>query len=243
MTLELFFGTTNPGKLRELGRLVADLPVRVVTPEALSRPLPEVVEDGETFQANAEKKAAAWARWAGLFAVADDSGLCVDALAGAPGVYSARWSELAPTPALASPACALAEAGGAELATAPSVRAEIEGRPARDGRNNDLLLRELAGVPDARRGAEYRAVLSLARPDGEILASVTGVCRGRIGHLRRGGHGFGYDPLFLPEGVAPGSDGPRTMAELEAAEKDAISHRGEAFRRLLPILAALARAP
>jgi XTP/dITP diphosphohydrolase len=244
VTLQLFFGTTNPGKLRELRRLVADLAVQVVTPDALSRPLPEVVEDGETFQANAEKKAAEWARWSGLHALADDSGLCVAALGGAPGVYSARWSELAPAPSLASPSCALAGVGAgglSGLAPHPALpTSEVAGRPARDERNNDLLLRELAGVPEERRGAEYRAVLSLARPDGGVVASVTGVCRGRIGHARRGTGGFGYDPLFLVEGAPGGSAVPRTMAELASEEKDAISHRGEAFRRLLPILAALA---
>ena len=91
--MELFFGTTNPGKLRELARLVAGLAVRVVTPADLGRPVPEVVEDGATFRENAEKKAVAFARFAGLPSLADDSGLCVDALGGAPGVFSARWSE------------------------------------------------------------------------------------------------------------------------------------------------------
>jgi XTP/dITP diphosphohydrolase len=110
----------------------------------------------------------------------------------------------------------------------------VAGRAARDERNNDKLLRALASIPDGRRGAEYRAVLALARPDGGVVTSVTGVCRGRIGRERRGTEGFGYDPLFLPE-AAPD----RTMAELSPEEKDAISHRGEAFRRLRPALAAL----
>ncbi|HSN93078.1 MAG TPA: non-canonical purine NTP pyrophosphatase, partial [Anaeromyxobacteraceae bacterium] len=89
--MDLLFGTTNPGKLEELRRLVAGLSLRVVSPLDLGRPLPEVEEDGETFRENAEKKAAEWARFAGLHALADDSGLCVDALGGAPGVRSARW--------------------------------------------------------------------------------------------------------------------------------------------------------
>jgi XTP/dITP diphosphohydrolase len=253
--MELFFGTTNPGKLRELRRLVAGLPVRVVSPEDLGRPAPEVVEDGLTFAENAEKKAAAFARFSGLHALADDSGLCVDALGGAPGVHSARWSELEPE-GLASPACALGEVGGAELGP-------VAGRAAIDERNNDKLLARLAGVPDDRRGAEYRAVLSLARPDGSIVASVTGICRGWIGHARRGTGGFGFDPLFHPAGgrdeaappsppLAPGQPHPaapalafggRTMAELTPQEKDAISHRGEAFRRLRPVLVALAPRP
>jgi XTP/dITP diphosphohydrolase len=226
--MKLLFGTTNAGKLRELRRLVGGLPIDVVSPEELGRALPDVEEDGATFQANAEKKASAWARWSGLHALADDSGLCVDALGGAPGVHSARWSELDPAPEPASPVCELAGAAAAELG-------RVAGRAARDERNNDKLLASLAGVPAARRGAEYVAVLSVARPDGGVVASVTGRCRGRIGTARRGSNGFGYDPLFVPDA----QDG-RTMAELEAEEKDALSHRGEAFRALRPVLERLA---
>jgi XTP/dITP diphosphohydrolase len=90
--MELLFGTTNPGKLAELRRLVAALPIRVVSPDDLGRALPEVEEDGETFQENAEKKATEWARFSGLHVLADDSGLCVDALGGAPGVHSAYFA-------------------------------------------------------------------------------------------------------------------------------------------------------
>lgn len=229
MSVDLFFATTNPGKLRELRRLVSGLPIRVVSPEDLGRDLPEVEEDGATFQANAEKKAAAYARFAGMPALADDSGLSVDALGGAPGVRSARWSDEEPGPAPASPVCELAEGAAAELGP-------VAGRAARDERNNDKLLRSLAGLPDGRRGAEYEAVLSVARADGTIVASVTGVCRGRIGHARRGSGGFGYDPLFVPDA----QDG-RTMAELSPEEKDALSHRGDAFRKLRPWLERIAR--
>jgi XTP/dITP diphosphohydrolase len=225
--MDLLFGTTNPGKLEELRRLVAGLPVRVISPLDLGRPLPEVEEDGETFRENSEKKAVEWARFSGCHALADDSGLCVDALGGAPGVRSARWSDLEPGPTPASPVCDLAGAAAAELGP-------VAGRAARDERNNDKLLAELAGTPDARRGAEYQAVLALARPDGSIVATVTGTCRGRIAHARRGAGGFGYDPLFVPEGEA------RTMAELSPAEKDARSHRGAAFRAILPALERLA---
>ncbi len=209
--MDLFFGTTNPGKLRELRRLVAGLPIRVVSPHDLGRPMPEVDEDGRTFAENAAKKASAFARFAGMHALADDSGLCVDALGGAPGVRSARWTE------------------AGELGP-------VAGRAAQDERNNDKLLRSLEGIPEARRGAEYQAALALARPDGTIVASVSGACRGRIGCERRGTEGFGYDPLFLAAGK-----GGRTMAELSPEEKDAISHRGDAFRRLRPVLERLAR--
>jgi XTP/dITP diphosphohydrolase len=226
--MDLFFATTNPGKLRELRRLVAGLPIRVVTPEDLGRTLPDVEEDGETFEANAAKKAVAYARFSGLPALADDSGLAVDALGGAPGVLSARWSDLEPAFAPTSPVCGLAVSAERELGP-------VAGRAARDERNNDKLLAALAGVPDARRGAQYVAVLAIARPDGRVVASVEGVCRGRIGHARRGTGGFGYDPLFVPEA----QDG-RTMGELGPEEKDALSHRGEAFRRVRPVLERLA---
>jgi XTP/dITP diphosphohydrolase len=235
--MDLLFGTTNPGKLRELRRLVADLPIRVVSPEDLGRALPEVEEDGATFRENAEKKAREWAAWAGVHALADDSGLCVDALDGAPGVHSARWSELDPGAAPASPVCELAGAAAAELGPAG-------GRAARDERNNDKLLRLLAGVPDERRGGRYEAVIAVAAPDGRIVASVTGTCPGRIGHARRGIGGFGYDPLFVPEAEREraGAEGrpAQTMAELAPEEKDALSHRGEAFRKARPALAKLA---
>jgi len=224
---ELFFGTSNQGKLRELRRLVAGLPLRVISSQDLSRPLPEVVEDGATFQENAEKKAGAYARFAGTWALADDSGLCVDALGGRPGVHSARWSELEAPPAEASPACALSELGRAELGDELS-------RGLRDEQNNELLLRALEGLADERRGAAYVAVLALARPDGAIHAAVRGECRGRIGRERRGQGGFGYDPLFLPE--QDGAPGALSMAELSPEAKDAISHRGRAFRSLRPLL-------
>src|SRR5512133_1161231 len=231
--MDLFFGTTNPGKLRELRRLVAGLPVRVVSPSDLGRPLPEVEEDGRTFAENAARKASAFARFSGMHALADDSGLCVDALGGAPGVRSARWSVDEPGPEPASPVCELPGAAAAELGA-------VAGRAALDERNNDKLLAALSGVPDARRGAEYQAVLALARPDGTIVASVTGTCRGRIGHVRRGAEGFGYDPLFIPTGAPMRPDRPKTMAELSPEEKDAISHRGDAFRNLRPVLERLA---
>ncbi len=227
--MDLLFATTNPGKLRELRRLVAGLPIRVVSPEDLPRELPEVDEDGATFQANAEKKASAYARFAGMHALADDSGLSVDALGGAPGVRSARWSDEEPGPSPASAVCELAGAAAAELGPDAA-------RAARDERNNDKLLSSLAGLPPERRGAEYRAVLSVARPDGAVVASVVGSCRGRIGEARRGTGGFGYDPLFVPDG-----QGGRSMAELSPEVKDAISHRGDAFRKIRAVLERLAR--
>ena len=188
--MDLFFGTSNPGKLRELLRLVAGLPVRVLSPAELGRPLPEVLEDGASFAENAAKKARAFARLAGVPALADDSGLAVDALGGAPGVISARWSE--------------------DLDPRPLPRAE------RDLANDRKLLAALARIDDPGRGAAYVAVLAVAAPDGRLLASAEGRCRGRIARSPRGGGGFGYDPLFVPDGHEA------TMAELAPAAKDAL---------------------
>jgi len=206
--VNLLFATRNPGKLRELRRLVTGLPIRVVSPDDLGKEIPEVEEDGSTFAANAAKKASSYARAAGMHALADDSGICIDALWGKPGIRSARWSE--------------------------DERPGLAGKE-RDQANNEKLLLVLQGVFPEHRGAEYRAVVTLAGPDGAVLASAEGSCRGTIADAPRGEGGFGYDPLFLPEG-APG----RTMAELTAPEKDALSHRGEALRRLLPDLRRIA---
>jgi XTP/dITP diphosphohydrolase len=199
--MDLFFGTTNPGKLRELRRLVAGLPIRVVSPEDLGRPLPEVVEDGRTFAENAAKKAAAFARLAGMHALADDSGLCVDALQGAPGLYSARY------------------AGGHGDSAA----------------NNAKLLRTLDGRPDAERRAFFICVLVLLRHAEDPAPLVAeGRWHGRVLHAPRGEGGFGYDPLFLPDGHE------RSAAELDKALKNRISHRGQALAQLRARLGDLA---
>ena len=206
--MNLLFATRNPGKLRELRRLVAGLPVRVISPDDLDQAIPEVVEDGATFAANAAKKASAYARAAGMHALADDSGLCIDGLWGQPGIRSARWSE-EESPGLSG--------AGRDLA------------------NNAKLRMVMHGVLPEHRGAEYRAVVAIAGPDGTILATAEGSCRGVIGEEPRGEGGFGYDPLFLPESASG-----RTMAELSPGEKDGLSHRGEALRRLVPDLRRIA---
>ncbi len=236
--VKILFGSTNEGKLRELRRMTSGFELDVVSPGDLPQTLPEVVEDGLTFEENARKKAVAFARSSGLHAVADDSGLCVDVLGGAPGVHSARWSAM--DEGLASPACALGGVAVRELG-------EELSRLSRDEANNDKLLASLRDVADAQRTSRYVAVLVLASPDGSVLGSVEGSCSGRIGRVRRGSGGFGYDPLFVPDSelrrtAGTGADPatPRTMAELSPAEKDAISHRGAAFRALRPALEKLA---
>ena len=191
--MDLFFGTTNPGKLRELRRLVAGLPVRVVSPDDLGRPAPEVEEDGATFEENARIKAIACARFAGMHALADDSGLCVDALNGMPGVLSARWS----------------------------------GRHGDDAANLRLVLAQVGDVPDERLGARFACAAALVVPgDGEYIGA--GVVTGRLVREPRGSNGFGYDPIFEPDGYD------LTTAEMDPADKDMISHRGRALRALAP---------
>ena len=153
---------------------------------------PDPVEDGETFFENALIKARAAQKETGLaMAVADDSGLCVDALGGEPGIYSARWA----------------------------------GEHGNDAANNERLMREMANVSDAERTARFHSSVVLVR--GEEVLRGDGDCEGRVGREPRGEHGFGYDPLFLPDDT-PG----RTMAELTLEEKNLISHRFHALEDL-----------
>ena len=189
--------TRNAGKVAELHRILAPYGVELVGLDAVAayEPGPET---GETFAENALAKAREAAVATGLPAVADDSGLAVDALRGMPGVLSARWA----------------------------------GRHGDDPANNALLLGQLGDVPDERRGAVFVCAAAWALPDGRE-GVVEGRLHGQLLRAPRGTNGFGYDPLFLPDG----SD--RTCAELAPAEKDAISHRGQAFRALAPVLAAV----
>ena len=201
----MVLATRNAAKLDELRRILddAELDVELVGAEAFAA-LPEVAETGTTFAANALLKARAVAAYTGLPAIADDSGLCVDALNGMPGILSARW------------------AGG----------------HGDDDANLDLVLAQLSEVPDERRGAHFFCAAAVAMPPsrhgepGEARV-VEGEVDGSLLRARRGTGGFGYDPIFLPYG----SD--RTTAQMSAAEKDAISHRGQAFRGLVPVLAEL----
>ncbi len=170
LAVQLLFATSNPHKLGEVQAVLAPLGWQVTGLAELDRPPPEPPEDGATFVENARLKAIGYARSTGVFCLADDSGLMVDALGGAPGVHSARY------------------------AAAPGNRA------ARDEANNRKLLRELAGVPRDERTARFVCALCLARPDGTIAAESTGTCEGIIGENPRGNGGFGYDPLlYLPE--------------------------------------------
>jgi XTP/dITP diphosphohydrolase len=191
----LVLATRNAGKLRELARILGTQVALTGLEEFPDAP--DVPETGATFEANALLKARAIAEHTGLPAVADDSGLCVDALGGMPGVLSARWA----------------------------------GRHGDDKANLDLVLAQVADVPDARLRARFVCAAALVVPGNaarEVV--VTGSLDGRLVRVPRGTGGFGYDPIFLPDGFS------QTTAEMTAEAKDAISHRGRAFRALVPYI-------
>ena len=199
----IFLASRNAKKIEEMRRILADhVPGVVVLGLDDVAAYAEPVEDQPTFEGNALLKARAGVRATGLPSVADDSGLCVDALNGMPGVLSARWA----------------------------------GTTKDDLANNTLLLEQLADVPDERRGAHFTCAVAFAYPvgGGGIAEHVVhGEMPGRIIREQRGTGGFGYDVLF----VADGQSDSRTSAELTQQEKDAISHRGKAIRRIAPVVA------
>ena len=206
----LVLATHNAGKLAELRQILEPLvpgldPGSIIS--AASLEVTEPVEDRLSFAGNALIKARALARTTGLPAVADDSGLCVDVLGGAPGIFSARWS----------------------------------GRHGDDKANLQLLLDQLADVADPHRTARFTCAAVLVHPAaGRAPEQVTTIERsmeGRLVHSPRGEGGFGYDPIFVPlqEDEPGGRD--RTIAQMTPEEKHAISHRGQAFRALAPVLA------
>jgi XTP/dITP diphosphohydrolase len=199
--------TRNAAKLRELARILGaqddahhrGTQIRLAGLDEFPG-APDVPETGATFEENALLKARSIADYTGLPAVADDSGLCVDALNGMPGVLSARW------------------AGG----------------HGDDKANLELVLAQVADVPGARLGARFVCAAALVTDSGEWV--VTGQVEGRLIRAPRGSGGFGYDPIFLPDGFD------QTTAEMTAEAKDAISHRGRAFRALAPFITAACHA-
>jgi XTP/dITP diphosphohydrolase len=193
----VILATRNDHKIDELLRLL-NVPGLVFEDLRSRPPLPEVDEDGISYEENAIKKARAVADATRLPALADDSGLEVDALGGAPGVHSARYA----------------------------------GEGASDAANRVKLLQAMAAIPDERRTARFRCVIAIAIPDGSAM-TVQGACEGTILREERGKGGFGYDPLFLPEGER------ESFAEMSDAQKDALSHRAVAVRRAAEVLAGL----
>ena len=202
MTRRLLLATRNAGKLAELQRLLESaVPGVDVVGLRDVEEYPEVPETGASFAENALLKAREAVKHTGLAAVADDSGLTVDALNGMPGVLSARWS----------------------------------GSHGDDDANTALLLDQIGDVPDERRGAGFVCAAALVTPDGREHV-LERQWRGRVIREKRGTNGFGYDPVFVPEGLDV------TSAELDPAEKDARSHRGQAFSALVPLVAEALRA-
>jgi XTP/dITP diphosphohydrolase len=195
----IVLATRNAHKITELRAILTGAGLKVDLVGADAYPgIPDVKETGVTFAENALIKARALAQATGLPAVADDSGLCVDVLGGAPGIFSARWS----------------------------------GAHGDDRANLELLLAQLADIDDPHRGAHFACAAALALPDGAERV-VEGRLTGTLRHTPTGTGGFGYDPILQPEGET------RTCAELTPEEKNAISHRGKAFRALAPLLGEL----
>jgi XTP/dITP diphosphohydrolase len=194
--MRIVLATRNAHKVQEIGEALGLPGVELVGVDAFPD-VPEVVEDGDTFEANAVKKAREVAAAVGTTAMADDSGLVVDALGGEPGVRSARFA----------------------------------GDAADDAANRKLLRERMRDVPAARRTARFVCVLALAEADG-TARTWEGRCEGTLLFEDRGTGGFGYDPLFVPEGLE------RTFAEMSGAEKAVISHRGRAIAAMRPALRA-----
>ena len=194
MSIKIVLASQNKKKIVELRTLlcefIPDIEILSLAEVGIEG---DIVEDGTTFIENARKKAMEIAEICGCAALADDSGICVDALGGAPGVFSARFA----------------------------------GEHGNDEKNNDLLLEKLSGTEN--RGAHYTAAIVIAYPDGHTVET-EGYLYGTIGYERIGHGGFGYDPLFFPEGSS------RTLAEYTAEEKNAISHRANALASMLALL-------
>ncbi|MBR5272153.1 MAG: RdgB/HAM1 family non-canonical purine NTP pyrophosphatase [Clostridia bacterium] len=189
--MKFIIATHNQKKLLELRRILSPLGMEVLTAEEAGINFDDVEETGTTFEENAQIKALALFDGSGFGTIADDSGLCVDALDGAPGIYSARYS----------------------------------GEHGNDAENIELLLKNMADVPDSERTARFVCAVCCVMPDGKQF-TVRGECEGKIGYECLGDGGFGYDPIFML------SDG-RSMAQLSKDEKDAISHRGNALEKLV----------
>ncbi len=200
MKRKILVATTNPGKVAEL-RAMLDPNIEWVGLSDFDE-IAEVEEDGVTFAENARKKAAGYAKQTGIWTIADDSGLLIDALDGAPGVKSARFSGAPP---------------------------KKSNRTLLDRKNMAKVLKLLKGVPAEKRTARFVCCLCLASP-GKILIETEGTLEGFIAEEPIGEAGFGYDPIFFVPSLN------KTTAQLTREEKNAISHRGEAIRKLKPLL-------
>jgi XTP/dITP diphosphohydrolase len=200
--MDLLIATTNAGKLHEYESLLAGIPLRLRRLQDVGLDMLNVEENATTVAENALIKAQAYVSASGLLTLADDTGLMVDALGGAPGVYPARY-------------------GGEGLTMA---------------QRRGKVLKELEGVPDHQRTARFVCVIVLADPQTGTTTTVTGTCEGRIAQMDdEGGHGFGYDAVFIPQGY----DIPWSRMALE--DKNRLSHRGQAAHQIVPVLVRLAQ--
>ena len=196
--LVLLVATRNRGKLGELKELLSELPLVLQDLDAFPA-IATIPETGSNFAENAILKAAGYAKQTGLYTLADDSGLEVDALGGAPGVWSARYA----------------------------------GDHASDRARVDKILTQLAEFPDADRRARFVSIIAVADTSGEVINISEGFCEGRIAHQPRGNHGFGFDPIFIPD------EYDQTLGELSADAKNRISHRARALAGTVRFLRSL----
>ncbi|MFR7989715.1 MAG: XTP/dITP diphosphatase [Anaerovoracaceae bacterium] len=185
----------NRHKIEEIGAITEKFGMKIVSRDDAGLPRTEIEEDGETFEENSLKKAREIMELSGQITIADDSGLMVESLGGAPGVFSARFA----------------------------------GEDCSDEKNNEKLLSLLENIPYKERRAKFVSVITMVWPDGEIL-SARGECKGHIIDAPAGENGFGYDPLFVPEGYQ------RTFAQMTQEEKNRISHRAKALKELERLL-------
>ena len=195
MIKKIVAASSNAHKIKEIQAIMSKFGMEVISRDEAGVPPFEIEEDGETFEENSYKKANEIMKATGEITVADDSGLMVDYLGGAPGVYSARFA----------------------------------GDHGDDGKNNEKLLKLLEGRPEEERKAKFVSVITLIFPGGEALVA-RGECAGRIIEAPTGENGFGYDPLFVPDGYD------KTFAQLGPEEKNMISHRAKALEKLEKLL-------
>lgn len=188
---QVVLATQNKGKICEMSEIFSKFGMNVISRDELGLPCDDIEETGATFEENSYIKAKAISDLCNSIVVADDSGIVVDCIGGAPGVYSARFSGEGCTP----------------------------------DDNNFKLLKLLEGIPEEERSARFVSVITMIYPDGETLVA-RGECEGIIADELRGDHGFGYDPLFIPEGYD------KTFGELSAELKNEISHRAKALKKL-----------
>ena len=195
----LVLATKNPGKILEIKELLKDLPIEIVLSSAFDN-IPDILEDGETFQDNAIHKAQVIAKATGEVSLADDSGLEVNALSGRPGVYSARFS-----------------------------KDKVSSGKEQDKINYKKVLSLLKSVQESERGARFKCVIALSDPLGKT-EWVEGICNGSIGFAPEGTGGFGYDPIFIPDGYK------NSFAALPQDVKNTISHRALALKAAFPVI-------